>query len=265
VRTQGGSTTVYLPGGQEVTVDGDGHVTVQRTYTFAGQAVAVRTGATHADVFTQVTDPHSTATIAINNAATSQVPPVRRYLDPYGNPRGNTTTTEWPTDRGLLNKPVDDTGLALFGARYYDASLGAFISVDPVMDLADPDQWNPYAYATNNPVTNTDPTGMLYEVRIDDSYTDMNGNAHSGSQTLTVFQDKKYGCFRPRGERAIDKVYEQLSKWTASEGDSPFRKIVNENRERLDAMAMYGVAAAKLNPGAMVSFTSISPFSRVFR
>ncbi|WP_202627999.1 RHS repeat-associated core domain-containing protein, partial [Cellulomonas sp. APG4] len=47
------------------------------------------------------------------------------------------------------------------GARYYDPTLGRFISVDPVMDLTDPAQWHGYSYANNNPITNSDPTGLL--------------------------------------------------------------------------------------------------------
>ncbi|NCT91507.1 RHS repeat-associated core domain-containing protein, partial [Cellulomonas sp. APG4] len=46
------------------------------------------------------------------------------------------------------------------GARYYDPTLGRFISVDPVMDLTDPAQWHGYSYANNNPITYTDPTGL---------------------------------------------------------------------------------------------------------
>ncbi|NNU26563.1 polymorphic toxin-type HINT domain-containing protein, partial [Isoptericola sediminis] len=38
---------------------------------------------------------------------------------------------------------------------------GRFISVDPVMNLADPEQWHGYAYANNNPVTFADASGML--------------------------------------------------------------------------------------------------------
>jgi hypothetical protein len=44
----------------------------------------------------------------------------------------------------------------------YDPGLGAFISVDPVMVLTDPQQWNAYAYSNNNPMTNSDPTGLSY-------------------------------------------------------------------------------------------------------
>jgi RHS repeat-associated protein len=48
-----------------------------------------------------------------------------------------------------------------YGARWYDASLGRWGSVDP---LAEP-QWSfsPYQYVLNNPVYFVDPTGMFAE------------------------------------------------------------------------------------------------------
>ena len=45
-----------------------------------------------------------------------------------------------------------------FGARWYDACLGRWTSVDPLAELA-PD-WTPYRYGFNNPLRYTDPTGM---------------------------------------------------------------------------------------------------------
>ena len=51
-------------------------------------------------------------------------------------------------------------GLTAIGARYYDPAIGRFVSVDPVMDLADPQQWHGYAYAHSSPVTFSDPTGL---------------------------------------------------------------------------------------------------------
>ncbi len=50
-----------------------------------------------------------------------------------------------------------------FNARYYTAPLGRFNSVDPEnagADLRDPQTWNGYAYARNNPFALVDPTGM---------------------------------------------------------------------------------------------------------
>jgi RHS repeat-associated protein len=50
-----------------------------------------------------------------------------------------------------------------FGARYYRADLGRFTTIDPLMTLdknvADPQRWNRYAYARNNPLKYIDPDG----------------------------------------------------------------------------------------------------------
>jgi len=58
----------------------------------------------------------------------------------------------------------DESGLDYFGARYYGNALGRFASVDPLQvikqKLLDPQQWNMYQYARDNPVRYIDPTGM---------------------------------------------------------------------------------------------------------
>jgi len=60
------------------------------------------------------------------------------------------------------NKELDeDIDLYYFGARYYDPSLGRFISPDPELgsEITDFDTLNRFAFALNNPATLTDPTG----------------------------------------------------------------------------------------------------------
>ena len=54
-----------------------------------------------------------------------------------------------------------ETGLDHDRARYYDPSLARFISEDPI-GLAG--GINPYAYAGNDPVNGTDPSGLLTQV-----------------------------------------------------------------------------------------------------
>ncbi|GGI12206.1 RHS repeat-associated core domain-containing protein [Isoptericola cucumis] len=165
VRRAGGTTTVYLPG-QELTIGSAGNVSATRYYSFAGKTVAVRTGSWFDDVSAIVSDPHNTGVLQVKNVSNTVT---RRHLDPFGAertsaagaPDGSTGTAGWVGDHGFLDKPADDTGLSQVGARYYDPVLGSFISVDPVMDLADPQQWNAYAYANNRPTTLSDPTGML--------------------------------------------------------------------------------------------------------
>jgi RHS repeat-associated protein len=55
--------------------------------------------------------------------------------------------------------------LDYFGARYYRAELGRFTAVDPGQASAavdDPQSWNAYAYARNNPLRYVDVRGLSY-------------------------------------------------------------------------------------------------------
>jgi RHS repeat-associated protein len=67
-------------------------------------------------------------------------------------------------DRKFTGKERDtETGLDYFGARYYQAGVGRFTTVDPVYtwraSLVDPQTWNRYAYGRNNPLRYVDPDG----------------------------------------------------------------------------------------------------------
>jgi len=50
---------------------------------------------------------------------------------------------------------------ASYGAREYDASIGRWMSTDPMSGLYL--SFSPYAYTTNNPIVNYDPNGMYSE------------------------------------------------------------------------------------------------------
>ncbi len=57
------------------------------------------------------------------------------------------------------SKKIDpDTGLYYFNARWYDASLGKFITEDPIKDGV-----NWYVYCANNPLRYIDPTGLNFQ------------------------------------------------------------------------------------------------------
>jgi RHS repeat-associated protein len=56
-----------------------------------------------------------------------------------------------------------ESGNDYFGARYYASSMGRFLSPDPLLSSghpSNPQSWNRYAYVFNNPLRNTDPTGL---------------------------------------------------------------------------------------------------------
>lgn len=56
-----------------------------------------------------------------------------------------------------------ETGLEYALARYYDPRTAAFCSADPVGgDPSDPESWNGYVYARDNPTNLTDPSGKSW-------------------------------------------------------------------------------------------------------
>jgi RHS repeat-associated protein len=76
---------------------------------------------------------------------------------------------------GFTGKERDaETGLDYFGARYLSAAQGRFTTPDPMMasaHVADPQSWNRYTYALNNPLKYFDPDG-LKEISVEDCRKD---------------------------------------------------------------------------------------------
>ncbi|MFC1926049.1 RHS repeat-associated core domain-containing protein [Chloroflexota bacterium] len=64
------------------------------------------------------------------------------------------------TDRLFTGQRLDDTGLYYYNARYYDSTIGRFISADTIVpDPSNPQAFNRYSYCYNNPTTYIDPDG----------------------------------------------------------------------------------------------------------
>lgn len=155
IRRDSTGTTLYLPGGNELHMDKVGLVTGTRYYDANGKTVAMRTGG---KLTFLLSDHHGTSTTQVTGDAAQAV--TRRKTTIFGAPRG-TQPTDWQGDKGFVGGTMDtDTRLTHLGAREYDPVIGRFISVDPVLDLADPQQAHGYTYSNNNPVTYSDPTGL---------------------------------------------------------------------------------------------------------
>ncbi|MFG2329475.1 RHS repeat-associated core domain-containing protein [Streptomyces sp. NPDC048604] len=152
-RSSTSETVLYLPG-QEVHYDHVAKTFTGQRYYGAGSGTVVRT---NSGLSWKVTDHHNTASLAVD--ATTQAL-TRRYTAPFGEARG-TAPQSWPDDKTFLGKPHDQsTQLTHVGAREYDAEIGRFISVDPILAPGDHESLNGYAYANNTPVTLADPTGL---------------------------------------------------------------------------------------------------------
>ena len=128
------------------------------------------------------------------------------YSDPQGTPlaeadaNGNITATfdyrpygaqalgqppSGPGYTGHVNDP--DTGLVYMQARYYDPSIGRFLSTDPVTAYSNSlGAFNRYWYANNNPYKFIDPDGReVFIVITRDTYTN-----NSVTSTISVTSDR---------------------------------------------------------------------------
>ncbi|MDD1064160.1 polymorphic toxin-type HINT domain-containing protein [Streptomyces cocklensis] len=149
------NTTLFLGNTEVNFVKGAAKATATRYYPL-GSAVAVRTNDNK--VTFQITDAHGTADANID-ATTGAL--TQHYETPFGQDRGPTPTT-WAGTRGFLGGTKDTaTRLTHLGARDYDPTTARFTSIDPLLNTADPQSLTGYTYSNNNPLTLSDPSGLI--------------------------------------------------------------------------------------------------------
>ncbi|MEI2698751.1 MAG: RHS repeat-associated core domain-containing protein [Microthrixaceae bacterium] len=93
------------------------------------------------------------------------------YFLPYGGYRyPSTPPPSELTDTGFTgHKHNDSVGLIYMNARYYVPNTNRFLTPDSIIPKpTDPQSYNRYSYARNNPVNRTDPTGHIDVNCLDD-------------------------------------------------------------------------------------------------
>ena len=158
IRREGTKTTLYLDN-TEVELDtSTSALTSTRYYAFDGETVAMRKSS-GSGMRVLMSDTDGSAIWSVDTATATDAK--RRRFYPFGADRVGFTSVVWDGDHGYLDGSKDgSTGTTHLGAREYDASIGRFLSVDPVMSPDDPESLNPYSYSQNNPVTLSDPSGL---------------------------------------------------------------------------------------------------------
>ncbi len=149
-----GATTIWYVGNL---YEDNGSLTTKHIYLGSTEVAAVTNGTTtlyyHQDHLGG-----TNVTVDVNGVKKE----VAEYL-PFGgfsrhDKYGSSSEVAWFYFTG--KKLDDETGLYYYGARYYDPSLGRFITADTIVQAPDnPQTLNRYSYANNNPVNNIDPTG----------------------------------------------------------------------------------------------------------
>ena len=177
-RVQGAATTriTYVAGLFE-RVAKTGEATRSVHYVFAGSArIAIRTtddAPTPADTLRYLHRDHLGSVDTITDAAGAVVE--RLSYDAFGKRRVAAGEAAW-TDSALaiaaVNTPrgftghehLDDFQLVHMNGRIQDPHLGRFLSADPFVQFPESTQGlNRYAYAANNPLSFTDPSGYFYD------------------------------------------------------------------------------------------------------
>ena len=144
-KTESGVQTIYPRADVEV------RGCVTKYVSLGSILVAKRVGANNYWIHTD----HLGSVVAVTDltASTSSSNYERRAYEPYGE---DTQTIGTKTEsHDFTGQRKDDTGLVYLNARYYDPTLGRFLSADPTIS----DGINRYMYAQNDPMGKVDPTG----------------------------------------------------------------------------------------------------------
>lgn len=83
---------------------------------------------------------------------------------PFGEARNPTGaqpgTQKYVSEQWNQGDALQALGLSQLGARIYDPVIGRFLSRDPLIIPSNAASTNPYAFASNDPVNSSDPTGL---------------------------------------------------------------------------------------------------------
>jgi RHS repeat-associated protein len=147
MKTENGETILYINRYYEKNLT-TGEVTT--SYYLGGRLIAQMEGAT----LNYIHQDHLTGTSVVSDSGGSLVSSIKYF--PFGSTRSGSVTT----DKQFTGQRLDGTGLYYYGARYYDAEIGRFISADTIVpDPANPQSLNRYSYCLNNPLKYVDPSG----------------------------------------------------------------------------------------------------------
>jgi RHS repeat-associated protein len=103
-------------------------------------------------------------------------------------------------------------------ARYYNPTLGRFLSVDPVMaDTSSSQSWNRYSYVINNPVKLVDPNGETWLEAVEGFLQGVGGSLSFGLADITQPSPNDTADQRT-GQMAGALVVQAVAAYTIADG-----------------------------------------------
>ncbi len=148
--------------------------------------------ATQAWTLSYLLTDHLSSVVAVTDS-TGALISQQRYL-PFGGERTNLGTIS-QTDYGYTGqRDLGQLGLMDYKARFYSPYLNQFTQPDTIVpDLYNPQDWNRYAYARNNPVKYTDPTGHV-GCTDDSCEYKMQQKTYTEKETISYKIEKNYSA-----------------------------------------------------------------------
>lgn len=136
---------------------------------------------------------------------------------PYGS-QAMGTAPNGPGYTGHVNDP--DTGLVYMQARYYDPSVGRFLSTDPVGPHPGNEfNFNRYNYANDNPIRYTDPTGRVVHL-VNEQKTILKFINSRAAGVFTVDKHGNLQATRSKGD---------TTKYSSNYGDKLLKAISSKD------------------------------------
>ena len=186
--TESGITTTYIYSGPSILYEENS--TGQATYIYgpSGMLAKRTTINEETNIFYYHSD-HLGSTRLVTDDNKNIVSAVTYH--PFGE-----TYSEEGSEVYLYNgKELDETGLYYYGARYYDASLGRFLTRDPLQGrMTAPQTMNRYTYCLNNPTSCIDPSGLATYHNVDTGVS------------IRVCQDGSWVAYDATGAKITDSA-----------------------------------------------------------
>jgi RHS repeat-associated protein len=266
--TSGTSGTLYWMGTGSAALDESdlsGNMLEQYVF-FNGTRVARRDVPTDAIHF-YFSDHLGTHAVVENATGTAFEQDIDYY--PFGGVEEDYSTTQVPQHYKFTGKERDsESGLDMFGARYYGSSLGRFMTPDwaaepepvPYANLKDPQTLNLYGYVRNNPLSKTDPDG----------HCDVDGEHHNwvwcAAHAIGAVQTQKEQVATARWYES--EYYKQTHTPAQNQPHLTDEQVVNAYRNGAfaihsvwdnvyDAMGLFGTSYAVYRGGSGVAARNI--------
>jgi RHS repeat-associated protein len=233
-----------------------GGVTSSRNYIVAdGRRVAVQSrqaGSAPSTVY--LLEDHLGGVDGLTSAAGELL--TRNSYQPFGARRSGDWVTSTPTAgewqriqattaRGFTDhEHLDNLGIVHMNGRVYDPVLGRFLSPDPMVQAPyDTQGLNRYAYARNNPLRYTDPTGFCFN-----GHPAADHQAQQCMEQILVQASRSMASF---GWLADLAQWQDLSSLVAEAGTSG-AAAVDSNNEAIEEVV---ATAQRLSPQDVLNFT----------